>query len=75
MGRRQLAFGIVGTVFWVAICAARPAIADERCQQLESLAQQYAGVELNPAQRQIKRRMVVWYENNCRRTNRSAEAN
>ena len=43
-----------------------PSLADERCSQLEILSRQYADVELNTAQRAIKRRFVVWYDKNCR---------
>jgi hypothetical protein len=43
-----------------------PSFADERCSQLEMLSQQYAGVELSLTQRAIKRRLVVWYDRNCR---------
>jgi hypothetical protein len=74
MGGSQFNFGVVAAALVVAVSGVSPAIADERCQQLESLAQQYAGVELNSAQKKIKRHMVVWYEHNCR-ISRSAEAN
>jgi hypothetical protein len=66
MGGGQFNFGVVAAALVVAVSGVSPAIADERRQQLESLGQQYAGVELNSAQKQIKRRMVVWYEHNCR---------
>ena len=41
------------------------ALADGRCEQLEALARQYAGVALTSAQEQMKRRMVSWYKQNC----------
>jgi hypothetical protein len=48
--------------------------ADENCQRLEALAQQYAGgVELTTYERQIKARMVVWYGRNCRGGHHSAQ--
>jgi hypothetical protein len=49
------------------------ALADERCQQLEALNQQYAGVQLTSAQKQLKSKLVAWYKQNCSKT-RSAEA-
>jgi hypothetical protein len=51
--------------------ASTAALADERCQQLEALARQYAGVTLTSAQQQMKRQMVAWYKQNCR-TRRAA---
>jgi hypothetical protein len=41
------------------------ALSAENCQRLEVLANQYAGVELTSAQKQLKRRMVAWYSTNC----------
>jgi hypothetical protein len=41
---------------------------DSNCRQLEDLARQYAGVKLTSHQQQIKRRLVAWYNDNCRRT-------
>jgi hypothetical protein len=49
-------------------------LADDNCQQLETLSQQYEGVELTVVQKQMKRRMIMWYNKNCR-THRSAQAN
>ena len=46
--------------------------ADERCQQLEALNHQYAGVALTSAQKQLKRQLVAWYKQNC--GSRRAEA-
>lgn len=45
----------------------------ENCRRLEDLARQYAGVKLTSQQQQIKRRLVAWYNGNCKRT-RSAQA-
>ena len=53
--------------------ASTTALADERCQQLEALNQQYAGVQLTSTQKQLKSQLVAWYKQNCRPT-RSAEA-
>jgi hypothetical protein len=44
-----------------------PSFADERCQQLEALRAQYAGVELTSDQKQIKVQLVAWYHVHCRR--------
>lgn len=41
---------------------------ESNCRQLESLARQYAGVKLTSDQRQLKRKLVAWYNENCRRT-------
>jgi len=49
-------------------------VANENCQQLEALSQQYASVELTFVQKQMKRRMVLWYSKNCV-AQRSAERN
>ena len=37
----------------------------ERCQQLEALNRQYAGVTLTSSQQQLKRQLVAWYRQNC----------
>jgi hypothetical protein len=42
-------------------------LADERCQQLEALRAQYAGVELTSDQKQIKVKLVAWYYVHCRK--------
>jgi hypothetical protein len=41
------------------------ALSAESCGHLEALANQYAGVELTSAQKQTKRKMVVWYSTHC----------
>ena len=41
------------------------ALSNEKCQQLENLARQYAGVELTSLQKQLKRKLVAWYYKNC----------
>ena len=38
------------------------------CRQLEELARQYAGVKLTSDQQRIKRRLVAWYNDNCKPT-------
>jgi hypothetical protein len=39
---------------------------DNNCQRLEALAIEYAGVRLSVDQQVLKRRLVAWYESNCR---------
>jgi hypothetical protein len=65
--RRLLYAGLLLTV------ASTVARADDRCQQLVALNQQYAGVQLTIAQKLLKIQMVAWYRQNCRST-RSADA-
>lgn len=36
------------------------------CRRLEDLARQYAGVRLTTDQQQLKRKLVAWYNENCR---------
>jgi hypothetical protein len=40
---------------------------ESNCRRLEELARQYAGVQLTSEQQQIKRRLVAWYSDNCKR--------
>jgi hypothetical protein len=40
-------------------------LADGRCQQLEALKVQYAGVQLTADQQQLKRTLVAWYYGHC----------
>ncbi|MEA2989931.1 MAG: hypothetical protein QOG83_2642 [Alphaproteobacteria bacterium] len=47
-------------------------LADQRCQQLEALNRQYAGVSLTTDQKMLKRRLVAWYKQNC--SSRRADA-
>lgn len=46
---------------------------ESNCRRLENLARQYAGVQLTSQQQQIKRRLVAWYSDNCKR-GRSVQA-
>jgi hypothetical protein len=50
-----------------------PALSNDNCRRLEDLARQYAGVQLTSSQQQLKRKLVGWYNANCKRT-RSADA-
>jgi hypothetical protein len=40
---------------------------ESNCRRLEDLARQYVGVQLSSQQQQIKRRLVAWYNDNCKR--------
>jgi len=53
--------------------AATTASADDRCQQLVTLNNQYKGVALTSDQKQLKVKLVSWYKANCVKT-RSAAA-
>jgi hypothetical protein len=37
-----------------------------QCRQLEDLARQYAGVKLTSDQQRLKRKLVSWYNDNCK---------
>jgi hypothetical protein len=52
----------VGVFLTLASPAAR---ADERCQQLVALNQQYIGVALTGDQKQLKHQLVAWYKANA----------
>jgi hypothetical protein len=41
-------------------------MADARCTQLEELHRQYLGVSLTSDQQALKRKLVAWYNANCR---------
>jgi hypothetical protein len=41
-------------------------MADYRCTQLEALHRQYIGVSLSSEQQGLKRKLVAWYNANCR---------
>jgi hypothetical protein len=57
----------------VLVMSVKPAQADDNCQRLESLALEYAGVTLSAEQEHLKRRLVIWYKENCRER-RAADA-
>jgi hypothetical protein len=52
-----------------------PSFANDNCQRLEALSQQYAGVELTTDQQRLKARLVVWYNRNCHDRRQAAAAN
>lgn len=41
---------------------------ESNCRRLEDLARQYTGVTLTREQKQLKRKLVAWYNGNCKRT-------
>ena len=54
---------VLASVFILGL--APGAFADNRCQQLEALNAQYAGVPLTADQQRLKRRLVAWYIGHC----------
>jgi hypothetical protein len=65
--RRLLCAGLFLTI------TSTTGLADDRCQQLVALNQQYAGVQLTSAQKLLKSQLVAWYRQNCR-SSRSADS-
>lgn len=72
MGQKKFA---VSTHILGALCAglflsftstASMAESDPRCTQLEELNRQYMGVSLTSDQQALKRKLVAWYNTNCR---------
>jgi hypothetical protein len=61
-------FGAVLAISVASIAGVLPTSsrADARCQQIEALHDQYAGVELTSEQKQLKRKLVAWYYGHCR---------
>jgi len=49
----------------ILVFSSNAAFSAESCERLEALASQYAGVELTNEQKQMKRKMVVWYSRHC----------
>jgi len=70
MNLRGLSCLLVGAGLFFAVSGA--AKADDRCQQLEALHRQYAGVALSAEQQRIKRQLVAWYNKNCKQRRASA---
>jgi len=72
MGQKKFA---ISTHILGALCAglflsltstASMAQSDSRCTQLEELNRQYMGVSLTSDQQALKRKLVAWYNANCR---------
>jgi hypothetical protein len=71
MGQRN--FGVSTRYCLGALCAglflsitSTSSMADPRCTQLEELHRQYQGVSLTADQQALKRKLVAWYNANCR---------
>jgi hypothetical protein len=60
IGAIAIAFAVVAAAFPTPVLAT-----DGRCQQLEALHAQYAGVTLTPDQQAMKRQMTAWYHGHC----------
>ena len=70
---RRPAILVVVTGALIAMSGTAALSNESNCRQLEDLVRQYAGVKLTSQQQQIKRRLVAWYNGNCKRT-RNAQA-
>jgi glutaredoxin-related protein len=57
--------GAVLSAGLILAVSSRVALSAESCERLEALAIQYASVELTGAQKQLKRKMLVWYSVHC----------
>jgi hypothetical protein len=62
LARQPLAVLSAGLIL---AASSKAALSAENCQRLEALAIQYVGVELTSAQKQLKRKMVIWYSTHC----------
>jgi hypothetical protein len=59
--------GLFGALAAIVVTLPSSALAvDGRCQQLEALHAQYAGVELTPSQKVLKKQLTAWYVGHCR---------
>jgi hypothetical protein len=70
MGSKKIAvstyvLGALGAGLLLSITST-PSMADPRCTQLEELHRQYLGVSLTSEQQALKRKLVAWYNANCR---------
>jgi hypothetical protein len=64
---KSLAIVLMAAGLSVAMSGTAALSNEGNCRQLEDLARQYAGVKLSSRQQQIKRRLVAWYTDNCKR--------
>jgi hypothetical protein len=64
---KRSAILVIAAGVLIAISSTGALSNESNCRQLEGLARQYAGVRLTSEQQQIKRRLVAWYNDNCRR--------
>jgi hypothetical protein len=65
---KRSAILVMAAALLVAMSGTAARSNESNCRQLEDLARQYAGVQLTGQQQQIKRRLVAWYNDNCKRT-------
>jgi len=65
--RARLQLGVALSAGLILAVNCNVASATENCERLEALSYQYASVELTSAQKQIKRKLVAWYTENCTR--------
>ena len=65
---KRSAIVVIATSFLIAMSGTAALSNESNCRRLEDLARQYAGVQLTSEQKQLKRRLVAWYQDNCKRT-------
>lgn len=72
MGQRKFAvstrycLGALCAGLFLSIASTSSKADDYRCKQLEELHRQYLGVSLTTEQQALKRKLVAWYNTNCR---------
>lgn len=65
---KRITVAVVAADLLVAMSGTVALSNESNCRRLEDLARQYAGVQLTSEQKQLKRKLVGWYNGNCRRT-------
>jgi hypothetical protein len=60
------AIPLIGAGLFLAMSGTAALSSENNCRRLEDLARQYAGVQLTDKQQQLKRRLVAWYNGNCK---------
>lgn len=71
---KRSAIVVIATSFLIAMSGTAALSNESNCRRLEDLARQYAGVQLTSEQKQLKRRLVAWYNDNCNKRTRSVQA-
>jgi len=72
MGRRTIGvatrhcLGALCAGFFLSLTSTASTAEDFRCKQLEDLNRQYMGVSLTTDQQALKRKLVAWYNANCK---------
>jgi len=64
---KRMAVAVMAAGLLIAMHGTAALSNESQCRQLEDLARQYAGVQLTSEQRQLKRKLVAWYNGNCKR--------